>query len=223
MKPRWDSQVFDHRYPVMDADETREARAAENENAEENKTEATSAPGAGEGEGDNPNVPDNEKQIAERNHQILAGDAKPPRAGEGISRLAGGVATGAGSAAEGIGEGAGSVARGTGEAVEAVGHAAKRIASVGEDARLRSNTSHQSAYALDSGASWGRSGQTESTAERNAETIPAPALQTMGIAPSMTSASTSPTPNEFHAPVKPDGNHNAAWNAGDIFNNTRIG
>ncbi len=124
MKPRWDARVFDHRFPVRDGG-------------------AVSAPGAGEG--DNPK-PDETKVTEERNAEILRGeDERPPRAGEGLSRAVGGTAQGVGAAASGVGEGVGSVARGAGEAVEAVGHAAKRLASLGEDARLRSNTEHTGA------------------------------------------------------------------------------
>ena len=171
--------------------------------------------------------PESAKELEEKNAAILRGkDERPPRAGEGISRAAGGVAQGAGAAAAGIGEGAGSVAKGAGEAVEAVGHAAKRVASVGEDARLRSNTEHQNAYVTDASMSWGRAGQTETTRERGAEKIPAPALQSCGIAPGDVTQ-TSPTPEVLPGPsgsrFEPDGDHSTGtWNMSEI-SSYRIG
>jgi hypothetical protein len=210
----------------MDADQTRAARAAENENAEgENETEAESA---GAGEGDNP--PSTERRTAERNEKILRGvegsekpvgeiDSKPPRIGEGISRLAGGAASGAGSAAEGIGEGVGKAASGVGSAVKAVGHAAEKL--VGEDATpLRSATTHKNPYTLDASASWGRSGQVETTRERNSETIPPEAQQSMGIAPgdvSQTNPMPQPLPGPAGSRFEPDTDHSAGtWNMADI-------
>jgi hypothetical protein len=218
MTRRWDSQI-NPQFPVptMDAGE------------------AVSATGAGEG--DNP--PSTEKRTEERNQKILRGvegneksvgelDARPPRAGEGLSRAVGGIATGAGSAAEGTGEGIGKVASGAGSVVKAVGHAAERLASAGEDAGpLRSATAHKNPYTIDSGMSWGRGGQTETTVTRgDPESNPRSAMAGAGIAPAdMTQ--TSPVPEILPGPsgqrLEPDADHSAGtWNMSDIAN-YRIG
>jgi hypothetical protein len=172
--------------------------------------EAVSAEGVGEGDNPKPET----KAIQENNEQILrseSGDERPPRAGEGISRAVGGTAQGVGSAASGVGAG-------VGEAVEGIGHAVKRVASLGEDAGpLRSSTTHKNPYQItDASMSWGRGGQTETAPERNAETIPTPALQSMGIAPSMSSATADPVPSDLGAGLKADASHDAGWTMREI-------
>jgi hypothetical protein len=166
--------------------------------------------------------------VAERNHKLLTSSEEksigvdaPPGAVKGLSRAVGGVGSGVGSAAQGIGEGVGSAARGAGELGEAVGHVAKRVASVGEDARLRSNTEHQSVYTLDSGMSWGRGGQTETTVTRGEpESNPPGARAAEGIAPADLTQ-TNPTPEILPGPgggrFQPDADHCAGtWNMSDI-------
>ena len=214
----------------MDAEQqARIARASENAKAEEAKGDE---PMQATGNGDDPqgDVPPAEtKVIAENNESLLRGeDTRPPRIGEGSSRLGGGAATGAGSAAEGIGEGVGKAASGVGAAVKGVGHAVERLASAGEDAGpLRSATTHKNPYTVDAGASWGRSGQLETSRERGSEQIPESARQSMGIDPGMTSEGVSPVPEILPGPAgsrfEPDTDHSAGtWNASDIFANTRI-
>lgn len=75
--------------------------------------------------------------------------------------------------------------------------------------------------ATDAGMSWGGAGGTQTSRERNAETIPESAQQSMGIAPSVASG-TSPKPTTLGRPLQPDKNHNEAWNMEQI-GNYRIG
>jgi hypothetical protein len=75
----------------------------------------------------------------------------------------------------------------------------------------------------DASMSWGRSGQTETSHERNAETIPPGASRSMGIDPQMIS-STDPTPYQFDRPTRPVPNCSEGnWNMEAIANSTRIG
>jgi hypothetical protein len=76
----------------------------------------------------------------------------------------------------------------------------------------------QDPYATeDSGMSWGRSGMTECTRERNAEVLPASAMQGAGIQPQNVST-TSPVPRELGRPMVPDRDHDQSWNMNDIIN-----
>lgn len=63
----------------------------------------------------------------------------------------------------------------------------------------------------DGGMSWGRGGQTETTAERGAETIPLGAAESLGISPEV-STQTSPTPSDLGRPTQPDSGHGADGN-----------
>jgi hypothetical protein len=67
----------------------------------------------------------------------------------------------------------------------------------------------------DGGMSWGKSGETESTRERGAETIPPGAMASLGINPQQ-SSTTSPTPSDFGRPVKPDADRDESWNMSQI-------
>ena len=76
----------------------------------------------------------------------------------------------------------------------------------------------------DSGMSWGKSGQTETTAERGAPTIPPGAAAALGISPE-NATSTSPQPDTFYRPPQPPPQHGSKGghaNAGDIFSSTKI-
>ncbi len=74
----------------------------------------------------------------------------------------------------------------------------------------------------DSGMSWGRGGETETTAERGAESIPPAALASMAIDP-QPGGTTSPQPDQLSRPVRPDADASAGnWNMHDIIN-TKIG
>lgn len=76
----------------------------------------------------------------------------------------------------------------------------------------------------DGGMSWGKSGQTETTHERGAESIPLSAMESLGIQPQQ-SSSTTPEPATLGRPLQPDSPSGSSgnWNASDIFRNTRIG
>lgn len=92
------------------------------------------------------------------------------------------------------------------------------------DPHLRSSTAHQSAY--DSGMSWGRAGQTETSHERGAETIPESALQAAGINPGLVGTSVSPIPEVLPGPAgfePAPSRTSSTYNAAAIFENTRIG
>jgi hypothetical protein len=69
---------------------------------------------------------------------------------------------------------------------------------------------------------WGRSGQTELTPERNAARIPESAVPATGVYPEPQST-TSTMPSDFGRRAEPDRDNNRAWNASEIFGNTKIG
>lgn len=75
----------------------------------------------------------------------------------------------------------------------------------------------------DGGMSWGKSGQTETTHERGAESIPLSAMESLGIQPQQ-SSSTTPEPATLGRPLQPVSGHGATlgsgWSMKDIISNT---
>jgi hypothetical protein len=69
--------------------------------------------------------------------------------------------------------------------------------------------------------SWGKSGQVEVSAGWG-DTTELP--EGAGISSAASEHLVATNPDQFNRPVKPDADHSQGnWNAGDIFNNTRIG
>lgn len=142
-----------------------------------------------------------------------------------VAGTAGEVVGGVGGAVAGglVGGPVGAVAGATlgASAGESVGKEAVSAVS-GEDGTALEEKNAAILRGEDASMSWGRAGATETSTERGAPTIPAPALQSMGIAPADVSQ-TSPTPKNLGTELKPDANRNESWNAEQIFSGTRIG